>query len=676
MQTLYKAGVNGETGKEEDERQTGSPPAKRRKISPGDVDTIEGQDETEPTITTVRQHHVVQKRRSLRTRRSRNYTDHDINEEEGAQQDANGGVKEDGLELVKTIPRQISQGTTKRSQVDHDKNADNTAFRGMSDNSEPEDGHSIISPTKMETGARRNGKLKSIKGITRKNNSDEEDLRHNIVQKDATRRLSSRSRNKRNNADHTENEQNNNEFVDGMMFNSLDTRPIVQSKEGSNGKLPSTERLRQKKHVDTNNGGRGEGGSYLLESHPVRKLSARDRRKKNRADHHDNEDSSPGTVLNDGLDLFSTPTKRLYRDVEQYKDEVKEKRPSILQSSPSTASTKTINPHRRGKANSKMVENSPSRAKRNDQNSPFISSKNAFRDVSNNSEDYIDAGSAGILRKVIRDRLTCNRSTKLVGVDSEYQKVYRLIEQTVSAGEGNSVLLIGSRGCGKSAIACKAVEEISREHSHSFYVIKLNGFLLTDDRLALREIWRQLGQEMEVEDDTSGKNYADTLSKLLALLSHTTETEDDDVAAKAQKSVIFIMEEFDQFTAHPRQTLLYNLFDIAQSRKAPIAVIGMTTRIDIAESMEKRVKSRFSHRYIHIPLARHYNTFKAICSANLEHTSENLNPQELMQLSKTQALTIKAKKGQKRAGSNILDMWNNRISVRRSLFRKSELSKN
>jgi hypothetical protein len=36
-------------------------------------------------------------------------------------------------------------------------------------------------------------------------------------------------------------------------------------------------------------------------------------------------------------------------------------------------------------------------------------------------------------------------------------------------------------------------------------VVRLNGFIHTDDKLALKEIWRQLGREMEVEDDLAGK---------------------------------------------------------------------------------------------------------------------------------------------------------------------------
>ncbi|KAK2504928.1 hypothetical protein MC885_001791, partial [Smutsia gigantea] len=64
--------------------------------------------------------------------------------------------------------------------------------------------------------------------------------------------------------------------------------------------------------------------------------------------------------------------------------------------------------------------------------------------------------------------------------------------------------------------------------------------------------------------------------------------------------VIFILDEFDLFAHHKNQTLLYNLFDISQSAQNPIAVIGLTCRLDILELLEKRVKSRFSHRQIHL----------------------------------------------------------------------------
>jgi origin recognition complex subunit 4 len=58
------------------------------------------------------------------------------------------------------------------------------------------------------------------------------------------------------------------------------------------------------------------------------------------------------------------------------------------------------------------------------------------------------------------------------------------------------------------------------------------------------------------------------------------------------RPIVFVLDEFDLFCDHRNQTLLYNLFDTAQSKSAPILVVGISSKIDVVESMEKRVKSR------------------------------------------------------------------------------------
>jgi origin recognition complex subunit 4 len=114
------------------------------------------------------------------------------------------------------------------------------------------------------------------------------------------------------------------------------------------------------------------------------------------------------------------------------------------------------------------------------------------------------------------------------------------------------------------------------------------------------------------------------LASLLALLSHPSELSEGQINQTA-KSVVFILDEFDLFTTHSRQTLLYNLFDIAQARKAPIIVLGLTARIDVVESLEKRVKSRFSHRYVHLSLPRSLPAFWDICKAGITIDMEELD---------------------------------------------------
>ncbi|EHK48172.1 hypothetical protein TRIATDRAFT_172772, partial [Trichoderma atroviride IMI 206040] len=221
------------------------------------------------------------------------------------------------------------------------------------------------------------------------------------------------------------------------------------------------------------------------------------------------------------------------------------------------------------------------------------------------------------LQRVLLDRCNGRRTIRMFGQQDQYEKAHQLVEQTVVAGEGNSMLLIGPRGCGKTTMINNIINDLSREHRQDFHVVRLNGFIHTDDKLALKEIWRQLGKEMQVDDDLlSRSNYADTMASLLALLSHPSEILGQDEGFTSQ-SVIFIIDEFDLFATHPRQTLLYNLFDIAQSRKAPIAVLGCTARLDVVEMLEKRVKSRFSHRYIYLSLPKNLAAFWQVCRQGL-----------------------------------------------------------
>ena len=69
------------------------------------------------------------------------------------------------------------------------------------------------------------------------------------------------------------------------------------------------------------------------------------------------------------------------------------------------------------------------------------------------------------------------------------------------------------------------------------------------------------------------------------------------------RPVIVVLDAFDLFALHPRQSLLYCLLDTVQnccasSRNRGIAVIGITNRVDTIQLLEKRVKSRFSGRTI------------------------------------------------------------------------------
>jgi origin recognition complex subunit 4 len=59
-----------------------------------------------------------------------------------------------------------------------------------------------------------------------------------------------------------------------------------------------------------------------------------------------------------------------------------------------------------------------------------------------------------LAQRVLLDRCAGRRRIKLRGQGEAYEKAYQLVEQTVVAGEGNSMMVIGARGCGKTTVRC------------------------------------------------------------------------------------------------------------------------------------------------------------------------------------------------------------------------------
>lgn len=119
----------------------------------------------------------------------------------------------------------------------------------------------------------------------------------------------------------------------------------------------------------------------------------------------------------------------------------------------------------------------------------------------------------------------------------------------------------------------------------SAIVVRLSGHAQTDDRRAIREMGRQIalaeGKSVDEEDDDDvpgDTDFAPTTlpSHLLALLT-----------APSPRAIIVVIDEFDLFTEHARQALLYCLLDVVQSVQTGavertgrgMAVIGITSRV-------------------------------------------------------------------------------------------------
>ena len=62
------------------------------------------------------------------------------------------------------------------------------------------------------------------------------------------------------------------------------------------------------------------------------------------------------------------------------------------------------------------------------------------------------------LQRVLLDRCTGRRRIQMFGQEEVYEKARQLVEQTIVSCEGNSMLLIGARGCGKTTVSEQSCE--------------------------------------------------------------------------------------------------------------------------------------------------------------------------------------------------------------------------
>lgn len=136
-----------------------------------------------------------------------------------------------------------------------------------------------------------------------------------------------------------------------------------------------------------------------------------------------------------------------------------------------------------------------------------------------------------LCRKTIKRKLLLP-TNEFSGHEKERSHLSDLVRRTVEMGESNSALLIGPRGCGKTAVSLvvfmldlkvyrskcfykclfflqllnSVINELKNEKSfhEKAFVVELNGLMHTDDRLALKDATRQMQLENAVGNKVFG----------------------------------------------------------------------------------------------------------------------------------------------------------------------------
>ncbi|KAI9152691.1 origin recognition complex subunit 4 [Blastocladiella emersonii ATCC 22665] len=205
----------------------------------------------------------------------------------------------------------------------------------------------------------------------------------------------------------------------------------------------------------------------------------------------------------------------------------------------------------------------------------------------------------------------------LAGLDEQRGELMRVLERTVVHGESNSLLLLGPHGAGKSALLTSVLRDIDAFPAKPAYrVLKLHGLVHADEKAAFRDLAAQLSLADAYEAQSFSSN-ADALAYLLRTLRSGSDE---------STPLVVVLDAFDEFTLHPRQTLLYTLLDAVQGQQNAMAVIGMSTRLDVVSNLEKRVRSRFSHRVQVVSPIATRDAYLAAAAALLDHDAVTEDP--------------------------------------------------
>ena len=219
-------------------------------------------------------------------------------------------------------------------------------------------------------------------------------------------------------------------------------------------------------------------------------------------------------------------------------------------------------------------------------------------------------------------------------------ELVKQLEPTVTGHEDSiAVCLSGARGVGKTAIVEAAIAKLQKLNNKNnittttsrrkldnqqqkevkIPVVRLSGLLHAEDSIGMREVARQLRpsyqmwDDEEMDDDEVFDN--DFIDDIVFSTNTTGGTATNKVASNmrenynfveetlrllegAKKTAVFVLDDFDLFARKgKKQTFLYSMLDLLQQKHAQIAIIAITSRHDVEEALEKRVKSRFTARY-------------------------------------------------------------------------------
>jgi len=195
-----------------------------------------------------------------------------------------------------------------------------------------------------------------------------------------------------------------------------------------------------------------------------------------------------------------------------------------------------------------------------------------------------------------------------VGLESAVAEVYGVLRNTVVQQRGQQCVLLGARGTGKTLVVNKALEKFEAQYPREALVVRVSGLSHSDDRLALREIAKQLDAALGA-NAIERPSMSQTLKAINQLFTNTQQAAEGSGTQFVR--VVFVIEELEKFVAN-HQVLVYELLDLSLSAPTGVAVVATSTRMNVLDLLEKRNRSRNFASHLVLPKPASVDALRAI----------------------------------------------------------------
>ncbi|KAF2070204.1 hypothetical protein CYY_008480 [Polysphondylium violaceum] len=193
---------------------------------------------------------------------------------------------------------------------------------------------------------------------------------------------------------------------------------------------------------------------------------------------------------------------------------------------------------------------------------------------------------------------------KLIALDDQISHLKSLLDITIKEKSSSAILLTGRKSSGKTTLLKYCLQQYDPS---LFAVVYLTSYFHFSETYELSLIAAQLGISLPKE-----KNFQESIGYLEAYLGkqqselqqyqqqhHGHNKRQETIGGKP---VFIVIEDFEaMFGQSSKQNLLYKLLDLSHYQGLCLTIIAMTSQYDISNSLEKRLKSRFTSVVFQVP---------------------------------------------------------------------------